>query len=153
MAKKTTLADAQKSLAAVGRSGGQVFRSIALMAADSVLRTVENAAGSGKAAVRQAAAPKKRRAKKRTAKKATRKAAVKAAKKTAKKTVKRAAKKTKRLAKRPWPKRVRRPKVPLKNAKHPSAVHDNRPCVAGLRAGFLFVYFHTPISPATAASR
>ena len=83
MAKKTTLADAQKSLAAVGRSGGKVFRSIALMAADSVLRTVENADGSGKAAVRQAAGPKKRRAKKAT-----------------KKTVKRAAKKAKRVAKK-----------------------------------------------------
>lgn len=100
MAKKTTLADAQKSLAAVGRSGGKVFRSIALMAADSVLRTVENAAGSGKAAVRQAAGPKKRRAKKRTAKKGTRKTAVKAAKKAAKKTVKRAAKTAKRVAKK-----------------------------------------------------
>ena len=38
------------------------------MAADSVLRTVENAAGSGKAAVRQAAGPKKRRPRKPTKK-------------------------------------------------------------------------------------
>lgn len=84
MAKKTTLADARKSLAAVGRSGGKVLQSMALMAASSVLGTVESAIGktSGK--------PKKRTAAKTSAVKSP----------ARKKRVVRKAKATKRVARK-----------------------------------------------------
>ena len=118
MAKEPTFSDAAESAAAVGRSGTKVLKSLALVAADKVLGTVQGALGSGQAAVRKAAKKKKRTARKSqpakrgTAKKAkktvrkvkgaAKRSATKARRlaKKAKRTVKRAAKKAKRAAKR-----------------------------------------------------
>lgn len=99
MAKEPTLSDATQSMKAVGRSGTKVLKSLALVAADKLLGTVQTAAGSGRVAVRQVAKQKSPGRKSRPAKRRPARPAKKTARKV-KSAAKRSVKKTKRAVRK-----------------------------------------------------